>query len=211
MAEDSRKVGELAEATGLTVRTLHYYDEIGLLTPSARTRTGHRRYADADVQRLYRICLLRRLGLTLEEIGAALDDPAWDLAAAMHRHIEQLDERLALSHRLRQRLAAMVTVLDEQGEPPTGELLDALEEMTMLDTAVRRRIPGLVYADIQAAHDYLVRVFGLEPGRLDRDGDGHVTHAEVTAGDGVIWLHRVAPEFGCSRRRRSASTPPGCR
>ncbi len=135
MADDGTKVGELAAATGLTVRTLHYYDEIGPLTPSARTGTGHRRYGAADVQRLYRICLLRRRGLSLEEIAAALDDRAWDLAAAMHRHIDQLDQRLAVSHRLRQRLAAMVTVLDAHGEPATAELLDALEEMRMLDTA----------------------------------------------------------------------------
>ena len=78
-----RRVGELAAATGLTVRTLHYYEEIGLLVASGRSDAGHRLYADADVERLYRICLLRRLGLPLGEIGRALDDPAWSLRAAM--------------------------------------------------------------------------------------------------------------------------------
>ena len=194
--DESWKVGELAAATGLTVRTLHYYDEIGLLTPSQRSGGGHRLYSAQDVQRLYRIGLLRRLGLTLTDITAALDDPSWDLATAMNRHIDELDHRLAVSHRLRQRLAAMAQTLADSGEPPTAELLDALEEMTMLDTKVQRRIPGLVYADIEAAHTFLVEVFGLEAGRLDRDENGVVTHAEVTAGDGVIWLHRVAPEFG---------------
>ena len=58
---EGRRVGELAAATGLTVRALHYYEEIGLLVASGRTGSGHRRYADADVERLYRICLLRRL------------------------------------------------------------------------------------------------------------------------------------------------------
>jgi DNA-binding transcriptional MerR regulator len=193
---ESFKVGELARATGLTVRTLHYYDEIGLLTPSQRSGGGHRLYSPSDVQRLYRIGLLRRIGLRLDEIARTLDDPAWDLQTAMNRHIDQLDQRLAVSHRLRQRLAAMVEAVAAAGEPPTNELLTALEEMTMLDSKVQRRIPGLVYADIEAAHDYLVNVFGLEAGRLDRDDEGKVHHAEVTAGDGVIWLHRVAPEFG---------------
>ena len=78
-----RKVGELATATGLTIRTLHYYEEIGLLVASGRTEAGHRLYSDADVERLYRISLLRRLGLPLTEIGRALDDPAWSLGAAM--------------------------------------------------------------------------------------------------------------------------------
>lgn len=196
MFMETFKVGDLARATELTVRTLHYYDEIGLLTPSQRSGGGHRLYSPSDVQRLYRIGLLRRIGLTLDDIARALDDPAWDLQTAMNRHIDQLDERLAVSHRLRQRLAAMVDALTVHGEPATQELLTALEEMTMLDAKVQRRIPTLVYADIQAAHDYLEKVFGLEAGRLERDGAGKVTHAEVTAGDGVIWLHRVAPEFG---------------
>ena len=57
------KVGELARASGLSIRTVRYYDQIGLLTPSRRSASGHRVYDDADVRRLYRICLLRRVGL----------------------------------------------------------------------------------------------------------------------------------------------------
>jgi DNA-binding transcriptional MerR regulator len=90
----ARKVGELAAATGLTVRTLHYYEEIGLLVASGRTEAGHRLYDDADLERLYRICLLRRLGLPLGEIGKALDDSAWSLRAAMSTHLGELERRL---------------------------------------------------------------------------------------------------------------------
>src|ERR1700674_4998156 len=89
-----RRVGELATATGLTVRTLHYYGEIGLLVASGRSEAGHRLYADTDVERLYRICLLRRSGLPLSEIGRALDDPAWNLRAAMTAQLRNLEERL---------------------------------------------------------------------------------------------------------------------
>jgi DNA-binding transcriptional MerR regulator len=56
-------VGELASATGVTVRTLHHHDEIGLLAPSERTPAGHRRYSGEDLRRLYRIVVLRGLGL----------------------------------------------------------------------------------------------------------------------------------------------------
>ena len=70
----------------------------------------------------------------------------------------------------------------------------------MPDGNIRRAIPVLVYEDIPAAHDYLVRVFGFGAGRIDRDGDGQPVHAEVHAGDGVIYLHRVAPEFGVASR-----------
>ena len=93
--EKGRKVGELANAAGVTIRALHYYDQIGLLTASARTDAGHRLYSDGDVERLYRICLLRRLGLPLAEIGQALDDPAWNLHSAMSAHLETVERRLA--------------------------------------------------------------------------------------------------------------------
>src|SRR6266568_6819533 len=96
-----RRVGELAAATGLTVRTLRYYEEIGLLAASARSAGGHRLYSAADVERLYRICLLRRLGLPLAEVGRALDDPAWSLGAAMATHLHELERRLEAEGRLR--------------------------------------------------------------------------------------------------------------
>src|SRR5437660_2042330 len=134
--ETGRRVGELAAATGLTVRTLHYYDEIGLLMASGRSEAGHRLYADDDVQRLYRICLLRRLGLPLSEIGRALDDPAWNLRAAMATHLSDVERRLEAAGRLRGRLAQLVTSMGEADGASTEDLLEVLEEMTMLDTAV---------------------------------------------------------------------------
>jgi MerR family transcriptional regulator, thiopeptide resistance regulator len=59
---------------------------------------------------------------------------------------------------------------------------------------IQRTIPLLVYEDIERAHDFLVDVFGFVARGVERDGDGQVVHGEVTAGDGVIWLHRVSPE-----------------
>jgi DNA-binding transcriptional MerR regulator len=72
--ERSWRVGELAEQTGLTVRALHHYDEIGLLVPSLHSDAGHRRYTSADVRRLHRILALRGFGFTLAEIGEILDE-----------------------------------------------------------------------------------------------------------------------------------------
>jgi MerR family transcriptional regulator, thiopeptide resistance regulator len=202
-----RRVGELATATGLTVRTLHYYEEIGLLVASGRSDAGHRLYADTDVERLYRICLLRRLGLPLGEIGRALDDPAWNLRAAMTTQIADLDRRLDAAGRLRGRLATFVGSAAESDGPLTEDLLDLLEEMTMLDATVQRRISILVYSDLEAAYEFLTEVFGLGPGELTRDDDGNIVHGELQAGDGVIWLHPEAPQFGlASPRTLGAST-----
>lgn len=202
-----RRVGELATATGLTVRTLHYYEEIDLLVASGRSEAGHRLYADADVERLYRICLLRRLGLPLGEIGRALDDPAWSLRAAMGTQLRDLDQRQEAAGRLRNRLAQLVSSMGADDGPLTEDLLEVMEEMTMLDSTVQRRISILVYSDLEAAHEYLVRVFGLGPGELTRDGDGTVVHGELQAGDGVVWLHPEAPQFKMlSPRTLGAST-----
>ncbi len=149
-----RKVGELAAAAGLTVRTLHYYEEVGLLTASRRTDSGHRLYSAADVERLYQICLLRRLGLPLGEIGRALDDPAWNLGAAMTAHLGELDRRLEATGKLRRRLVQLVGAMGTEAGPVTDDLLDLVEEMTMLDTTVQRRISILVYAELESAYDH---------------------------------------------------------
>jgi DNA-binding transcriptional MerR regulator len=73
------KVGAVAEAAGLTVRTLHHWDSIGLLSPSERSPAGHREYTEGDLVRLYQVLALRSLGLGLDSIAVCLDagvDPA---------------------------------------------------------------------------------------------------------------------------------------
>jgi DNA-binding transcriptional MerR regulator len=203
MADDApgaRKIGDVAEATGLTVRTLHHYESIGLLVASERTASGHRLYSSADIERLYRICLLRRLGLPLGEIASVLDDPTWDLPAALVQHRVELERRMAAEAQLRSQLVRM-----ESAGPTTEDLLRVLEEMTMLDTTVQRRIGILVYEDLEAMHDFLIRVFGLGPAEITRSDDGTVVHVEVEAGDGVLWLHPETSEFGLASPRRLGS------
>jgi DNA-binding transcriptional MerR regulator len=74
MAADERtwRIGEVATATGLTVRALHHYDQIGLVVPSARTSGGHRLYTSADLMLLYQVTAMRQLGLSLEQVGILL-------------------------------------------------------------------------------------------------------------------------------------------
>jgi DNA-binding transcriptional MerR regulator/uncharacterized glyoxalase superfamily protein PhnB len=195
----SWKVGALAQAAGLTVRALHHYDHIGLLTPSGRTAAGHRVYSADDVARLYRISLLRRLGFPLGQIAAVLDDPEWQLPAAVQRHLDHTRSRAATGARLCARLAKMAAELGRQQNPAPGQLLSALEEMTMLDGIVHNTTSLLVYDDLAAAHEYLVRVYGLDPGPLTRDADDRVVHGEVRAGDHVIWLHPAADGYRSPR------------
>jgi DNA-binding transcriptional MerR regulator len=90
-AEGSRptawRVGGLAARTGLSVRTLHYYDEIGLLLPSQRTDAGHRLYTAGDVVRLQRIESLRTLGFDLQEIRERLVRPGFPLQRVVELHL----------------------------------------------------------------------------------------------------------------------------
>ena len=99
-------IGVLARRAGITVRTLHHYDEIGLL-PARRTEAGHRRYGDLEVERLLYITALRALGLRLEDVRSALDAPDFDPAATVAQRRAALDleaDRLAT---LGKRLAAL--------------------------------------------------------------------------------------------------------
>lgn len=98
------KVGELARRSGLTVRTLHHYDEIGLLAPARRTAAGHRRYGLREVRRLQRIVSLRHLGLPLDEIGRCLDRDDFSLARVLELQLRRIDEEMARQADLRARI-----------------------------------------------------------------------------------------------------------
>ncbi|MET7517910.1 MerR family transcriptional regulator [Streptomyces sp. NPDC005480] len=90
----SYSVGQVAGFAGVTVRTLHHYDEIGLLAPVGRSHAGHRRYSDADLDRLQQILFYRELGFPLDEVAALLDDPDADPRAHLRRQHELLTARI---------------------------------------------------------------------------------------------------------------------
>jgi DNA-binding transcriptional MerR regulator len=90
----SYTVGQVAGFAGITVRTLHHYDEIGLLVPSERTHAGHRRYGDADLDRLQQILFYRELGFPLDEVATLLDDPEADPREHLRRQHELLTARI---------------------------------------------------------------------------------------------------------------------
>ncbi|NIC06984.1 MerR family transcriptional regulator [Billgrantia bachuensis] len=127
------RVGELAKRTGLTVRTLHHYDEIGLLVPSMRSDAGYRLYRRQDVARLHRIQALRSLGMSLADIGALLDRPSPSLTAVIERQIQELERKIADQSLLRDRLVALHQQFENGDEPEMDDWLKTLEMMTMYD------------------------------------------------------------------------------
>ncbi|MFG2991085.1 MerR family transcriptional regulator [Streptomyces sp. NPDC048257] len=90
----SYSVGQVAGFAGVTVRTLHHYDEIGLLSPGGRSHAGHRRYDDADLDRLQRILFYRELGFPLDEVAVLLDDPETDPREHLRRQHALLTDRI---------------------------------------------------------------------------------------------------------------------
>ncbi|MFJ2862674.1 MerR family transcriptional regulator [Kitasatospora sp. NPDC087314] len=94
MSSEGYSVGAVAKIAKVTVRTLHHYDEIGLLSPAGRTRAGYRRYVDADLDRLQQILFYRELGFPLEGIAAILDDDSVSPSEHLRRQHELLTDRI---------------------------------------------------------------------------------------------------------------------
>ena len=131
------KVGELAERTGLTVRTLHHYDRIGLLSPSGRTSSihgaGHRLYTAADVARLQQILSLKMLGFGLEQIREYLSRGDYDPRRVVRLHLERVRGQTDELRQLAERLAALADALDKAEVVSADEFLDTIEVMTMIE------------------------------------------------------------------------------
>src|SRR4051812_36118415 len=107
MRYDALKVGDLARRTGLTVRTLHHYDEIGLLKPSLHTESGYRLYSAGDVGRLQRVLSLRQLGFSLEQIRDCLDRDGFSPLEVIELHLNRLHEHMDAQRKLCERLEAL--------------------------------------------------------------------------------------------------------
>ncbi|KQY18846.1 hypothetical protein ASD28_01470 [Massilia sp. Root133] len=132
------KVGELAALANLTVRTLHHYDNIGLLRPSARSDAGYRLYDRDDVARLHRIQALRAFGLSLADIALTLDSPAGSPLAIVDRQLEALETRMAEARRLRDQLLRVRAELVRGSAPDLSTWLTTLENtMDMINVYER--------------------------------------------------------------------------
>jgi DNA-binding transcriptional MerR regulator len=137
MHEPVWKVGDLAARTGLTVRTLHHYDQIGLLSPSGRTgsnhASGHRLYTAADVARLQQILSLRQLGFGLEQIREYLSRDDYDPRQVVRLHLERVRGQADELRRLADRLAALADALDRAETVSADEFLITIREMAMIE------------------------------------------------------------------------------
>jgi DNA-binding transcriptional MerR regulator len=99
---DANTVGAVAALTGVSVRTLHHYDHIGLVVPSVRTSAGYRGYTDSDVERLHMVLVYRSVGMPLDQIRALLDEPGADIGEHLRRqHALLVDQADRLQHKIK--------------------------------------------------------------------------------------------------------------
>lgn len=127
------KIGELAKQTGLTVRTLHHYHDIGLLTPSIRSGAGYRLYTKDDIRRLTRIQALKQLGFSLADIGNLLTGDGTSLPDILTQQLAALEQQMTKAARLREQLLRLQQQLRQGEEPALGDWLTTLELMSMYD------------------------------------------------------------------------------
>jgi len=213
-ALEALTVGQVAEQLGVTVRTLHHYDEIGLLVPSERTPAGYRLYDGEDILRLQHVVVYRRLGFALAEIALLLNDPSADVGEHLRRQREAVMSRLdemkglvkAIDRALEQEMSESRLTSQEQkelfGDGFSDDYADEAEQRWGEGEAwqqSRQRTSKYTksdWAEVKAEMDANNAAFGSaiadgEPPTSERAmeaAEAHRLHIEK-------WFYHVTPEF----------------
>lgn len=131
----------MAERTGVSVRALRHYDEIGLLSPVRRTESGYRLYVGEDIARLHRIKALKQMGFSLTESRDLLDRSTVSPRQLVDDHVRRLQEHIALEQRLCERLNGLARRLSSAEDISPEEFLDVIEVMTMVENSEKYYTP----------------------------------------------------------------------
>ncbi|MGH7540319.1 MAG: MerR family transcriptional regulator [Gemmatimonadota bacterium] len=133
MDERRFRVGALARRTGLSVRTLHPYDELGLVPPTERTASGHRLYGPDAIARLQQVLSLRQLGLSLDEVKETLARPEFEPAGVIREQLARLRERLREVSGLVERLERLASHYEAADTVSVEEFIETIEGMAMIE------------------------------------------------------------------------------
>jgi len=139
------RVSELANLAGVSVKTLHHYDQLGLLSPSARSETGYRLYGQRELLLLQQILFYRQLSVPLAEIQNILHNPEFDLVRALRQHRVQLQEQ-------QQQLTTMLTTLDKT--------LRHLEDETMHPLTDEELYQGFATDEVESVRQEAESLYG---------------------------------------------------
>ena len=134
MAYTVKAVSKLA---GVSVRTLHHYDEIGLLKPTSHSAAGYRLYKEKDLERLQQVLFFKELGFDLKEIKRILADPEFDRRQALVEHRKLLLERQERFGRLIQSVDRTLKAM-ERGTPMNGKMFEGFDQAALEEEARQR-------------------------------------------------------------------------
>ncbi|QQQ79402.1 MerR family transcriptional regulator [Saccharothrix sp. 6-C] len=196
-------IGDVARHSGVSTRMLRHYDALGLVRPSGRTVGGYREYSAEDVRRIFHVEGLRSLGLSLKQVGRALDDPAFTPSALVGDLIRWTEDRLGRDRELLERLRAI------DASAPTGwqGVLRVVELMQGLDSASAARRQQAVLSrpeDAPIAADLLA---GAVLAEADPNVAGALRWALArSGGDGMATLAAGAQSADAEVRRRAVLT-----
>jgi DNA-binding transcriptional MerR regulator len=152
------KVGDVARLAKVSVRTLHHYEEIGLLVPSRRTDAGHRLYTGSDVARLARIKGLTALGFALEEVRACLDDERWSPLELVEAHLERARELFEQQRALCERLERLRDDL-RRGGNDVQHFIETVEVMNMIESYyTKEQLEALAKRRAELGEDAIKRI-----------------------------------------------------
>jgi DNA-binding transcriptional MerR regulator len=210
-------VSQLARAAGVSVRTLHHYDKIGLLHPAARTASGYRVYGRAELLRLQQIIYFKKLYFPLGRIRTILDDPAFDKVQALERHRDLLGKQIAHLKRMQatidrtiqdERDKAMTLTDDELYEGLSNEQIERYkrEAREMYDPAVvaesERRVSGMTkeqWRELQAEGDAVTRGLAALTDRAPSDPEVQALIARHYAWIETFWTPTAETYRGLGR------------
>lgn len=152
-------INQLAKLAGVSVRTLHHYDHLGVLSPSSRTPAGYRLYGEAELHRLQQVLLYRELDLPLEEIALILDNPAFDPAKALAQHRRRLEAEVL---RLRRLMATVDRSLDSLGGGPPLEDSELYEGLAREEVEAIKAEAAEAWGEAYEASDRRLRSWSKE-------------------------------------------------
>jgi len=178
-----RTVKEVSEMTGVSIRTLHHYDKIGLLKPTSVTEAGYRLYDDAALERLHTILLFRELEFPLRQIKEMMDSPSFDPTLALEQQIELLQKQYTHTGRL----IALACEIQKRGKAAMGFEAFDKSEIEQYKQEARERWGGT-----EAYQEYVMKQMRLTPDESRRQGEevidflkeiGQMRHLPVDSAD----------------------------
>lgn len=175
-----RTVKEVSELTGVSIRTLHHYDEIGLLKPTSVTEAGYRLYDDAALERLHTILLFRELEFPLKDIKQIMERPSFDPTEALEQQIALLEKQ----YKHIGRLIALASEIQRKGKAAMGFEAFDKSEIEQYKQEARQR-----WGNTEAYQEYVHRQLRKTPEQSEQE-DKDLTDFLKTVGE----VRRLPPE-----------------